>query len=287
MHPIHPRQAAMLGVFLAGFGLAQAQPATETLADRLEAANTPDERAAILRELSPNAAELFTFCFERGGKRYTDRNYDGAMKSFQAALAASTAISDQRGIGRSWFAMGRTNLTQGEIELGVERVEKGLAASTAVSDKPYVAFELKTLSRYYRMLGRLTEARDVSERGRAVYGELGDKHEFTGMLLPLSNAVNKLGDLEASASLLRQCIRESEAGGFADHLSGALNNLAGVYFEQGDYERSLQLAQRSHQLLEQDPHANRSVVISSFTNMAVDLGRMGEDARALETFDKA
>lgn len=280
---------ATLVLFLSCLGSAQAPSAPsalESLADRLESANADDERSAILRAPGGSPAELLTLCLERGNKRYADRNYPGALKSFRAALAVSSAISDQRGIGRSWEGIGRSD-TQSRTEIAVAAFARALDASTAAADKAAMAEELRALSRLYRPMGRLMEAKETAERAIALYRELGNRLQSTSMLLTLSNAVNELGDIETATALLRQCLREAEEGGFTDVVMRALVNLGGVYFEQGDYERSLQYTQRSLQLNEQAPKPNRGLLVTLYVNAAVDFDRLGDDVRALEYFDKS
>jgi len=283
--------SARLALFLVLPWLVSAQApsvpaALESLADRLESVNTDEERSAILRAPAVPPAELLSLCLQRGEQRYAQRNYADALKSLRAALAVASAIADQRGIGRSWEGISRSDV-QAKPEIIVAALLKGLEASTAAADKATMAEEWRGLGRIYRPMGRLLEAKDAAERAIVLYRELGNRLQSTSMLLTLSNAVNELGDIETATSLLRQCLREAEEAGFNDVVMRASINLGGVYYEQADFERSLQYMQRALQIGELNPRANRGILITLYTNTAVDLAKVGEEARALEYYEKA
>jgi CHAT domain-containing protein len=268
--------------------IAAAQENTpEALANRLEAASTDSERAAILSANPDRRADLLKIVTAHGAASFAKPDYDSALRSYRAALAIAVSTSDQAEVARTWRWIGACLYRKNDLNGALEIENKALELSTKIGDQQIVAETLQGLTAAYIALGRLDDAEQTARRAIMVNKEIGNKRRVAAMMVNLSTILGERGDQEAKAEILRQTIQESEQNGFKDILVPAVNNLGVLYYDQGEYERSLQYIRRAGELLaaQKPPDNHRLAMLHS--NIAVMLARLGRDQEALQEYDTA
>lgn len=261
----------------------QAQDAA-ALAAKLEAAPTDSDRAAILAAEPALKAEAAKILATHGTDLFAKNDPDGALKSYYALLAINLSDSDETAAARTWRRIAGCLARKGDLPGAIAIGEKAVAISTRLADKLNIAEASQQLTGQYYRLGRFDEAETAARRGMAAYNELGEKRRATAMLINLSTALGEKGNQAAKAEFLRQAIQESDASGFKELLGPALNNLGVLYYDQGEYERSLQYMRRAMDLFASDAARGKEYIARTHSNIAVMLARLGQDKEASEEY---
>jgi CHAT domain-containing protein len=215
------------------------------------------------------------------------RNYEQALQDYYTVLAIAVANSDELEIARTWRKIGQVFSRKNDLKVAVVYGEKALELSTRLADKQNIADASSALVGPYLYLGRLDEAEQAARRAQAGYTELGDRRRAVASSVNVATVVGEKGDQIQKAALLRELIRECEQAEFNDILSQAVNNLAVVYHDQGDFERSLQYLRRSLELLLRSPPVDPYLLSSGHSNIAVMLAALGRDKEALAEYAEA
>ncbi len=229
---------------LAGAALFAQDGTLKELAERLEAAQTDAERSAIASAEAQNR-ELYKLVSDHATDRSAHGDWAGALKSYRAALALSAARSDNPETARNLWNTGNTLYKLQDLSGALDPLHRAFQLATETGDRRTAADSLQVLATCDMLLGRLEEAETVERRAIAAFRELGDAHQVANLTVTLSTILGEKGDQDAKAEILRRMIREAEQAGYNDVLGRALNNLGVVYYDQGDYERSLQYVSRA------------------------------------------
>jgi CHAT domain-containing protein len=264
----------------------QPSPA-DALADRLESARTDPDRAAILAEQPALRAEILKIVTARAAAAFGKNQWDAALADYYAMFAIANANGDQKEIARVGRFIGRCYSRKNQLTTAADFLEKSLALAARMGDKENIAEAHGQLVTVYLFLGRLEEGEQSGRKARAGFLELGNKRNAIASTINLSTVVGEKGDQIQKAALLREAIRECEEAGFEDYLARAVNNLAVVYHDQGEYERSVQYLQRSTELLVKSNSADDRTVSGSHSNMGVMLAALGRDKEALAEYGLA
>ena len=187
---------------------------------------------------------------------------------------------------RKLWQEGNALYKAGKIQGAVEVLGRARELSEANGDKRTAADSLQVLASCNLLLGRLDEAEQLERRGIALYGELGDAHQAAHLTVTLSTILGEKGDQDAKAEILRRMIGESEKAGWDDVLGRAVNNLGVVYYDQGDYERSLQYVSRAADLLTKT-NPDPLMPARFHTNIGVMHQFLGHDKEAFDEYAKA
>jgi len=262
-------------------------PQAESAAKDLEAAATDQERAAIVDAHLEVRADIQKIVLADATDWFAKFDYDNALKGYRAVLAIANANKDDARLAATWrmigVCLGRKNDAAGYAEFE----QKALDLSARIGDKATQAEALLGLTAAYATLGRLEDAERVGRQGIALNQELGNQRRAAALQVNLSTILGEKGDQEAKAVMLREAIQTSEAGNFPDVLAGALNNLGVVYYDQGDYERSLQYLRRAADVMEKQPVQDKSRLATMHSNMAVMLAGLDRTRQAFAEYDKA
>ena len=262
-------------------------PSAETIAQRLEAAVTDQERAAILPGEPDVRAKVLEIVMAHAADALKKNDNERALQANYAGLTIAVANSDEKEIARAWRRISQCFSRKNDLKAAVEYGEKALELSTRLADKQNIVDALFTLTSPYLYLGRLDDAEQAARRANAGYLELGDRRHAVAASVNLATVVGEKGDQTQKAALLREVIRECQQAGFNDYLFHAVNNLAVVYHDQGDFERSLQYLRRSLELLLGSPPVDPHLLSTTHSNIAVMLAALGRDKEALAEYAAA
>lgn len=267
--------------------LVSAQPSADSIAARLEAAAADADRAAILAERPDLRGEVLKIVSAHATAAFAKPDYDQALQDYHAVLAIHIANSDPIEIARAYRRISQCLYRKNELRAAVEYGEKSLDLSLKIDDKASIAESYGQLVGSYIFMGRLDDARQMAAKAHEGFLELGDKHRAAGSLINLAFIAGEKGDETEKAALLRQAILACEEGGFDDYLGPALNNLAVLYHDQGDYERSLVYLRRAGELLDRQPSPDPIHISGLHSNTAIMLAQLGRDKEAFAEYDEA
>lgn len=265
---------------------ARAQSVEEILT-QLENGVTDQDRASLVAAQPPDRSPLRKLAAERGAQRWDKADYDGAIKSFRAALALAQAASDEKDVGFNLRRIGNCYQRKRDLAPAIEILKKAAETSASAQDRRGVAEAQSDLSVCLFSSARLDEAERAARESIAAFTDVGDKKRATAVTLNLSTFLGEKGDQESKAALLRQVIRTCEDEGFNDYLVFAINNLGVFYFDQGDYERSLQHSRRTLELMHKYNKADPYKEGMMLSNLGVMHQYLGHEKEALESYNQA
>src|SRR5262249_41103354 len=110
----------VLFVVLAIGQLLSAQPAAESIAQRLEAALTNEDRTAILADQPTLRPEILKILTGHAVDSFAKNNFDQALRSNYSALAVATSIPDQAEIARAWRRISQCHQRKDDLKNAVD-----------------------------------------------------------------------------------------------------------------------------------------------------------------------
>ncbi len=221
-------------------------------------------------------------------KQLMDKHdYDGAIRVWRAVLDKAVPAADRKAEARAWLMIGKCLAQMQQLTQAVEAFGSSAKAADAAGDKGALGDALGgQLAAEYAM-GRFEDAIGHIRRASEAYAAAGNLRMVTGMKVNLAVMLGEQGDLNGKATLLREAIREAEAGGFDSFLANALNNLGDLYMHQGDYDRAIQYLDRGIEVLVRaapDDHYRKALF---YTNIGEMQGSLGHTSQAFEVYAKA
>ena len=211
---------------------------------------------------------------------------DGGHNMLAFGIHMLSAVADEKEIARTWRRIAQCFSRKYDFKAAVAYGEKALELSTRIADRQNRADTLSQLFGPYFFLGRLDEAEQAARRAHAAHLELGNRRNAVAASVNLSTVLGEKGDQIQKAALLREVLRECEQAGFNDILAKAVNNLAVVYHDQGDYERSLLYLRRCAELMKLPP-LDPYMLSTTHSNIAIMLAALGRNKEALAEYAAA
>jgi len=215
------------------------------------------------------------------------RDYDGAIQAWRAALAQAAASGERKAEAQAWLMTGRCLTRKQQLAQAVDAFNSAAKVAAAAGDNGTLGDALNEEMKAEYGLGRFKDAEAHGRRAGEAFAAAGDQRMVVGTEINVAVILGEKGDLEQKGRLLRQAIREAEAGGYDNFLANGLNNLGVLYCEQGDYGRGVQYLDRATELASRitpDDHARLAMFRTNLGEIYVYLGQTG---RALAEHAKA
>ena len=213
------------------------------------------------------------------------RDYDGAIKLWQGVLEKSAG--DLKKEALAWLGIGKALSRKQEITRALDAYSSSAKAAESAGENGTLGDALGGAMTAEYALGRFDDAEKHARRAGEAYAAAGNLGMVTGMKINVAVMLGEKGDYNGKATLLRQAIREAEAGGYNSYLANALNNLGVLYLEQGDYNRSIQYLEQGKDLLARvapNDHARAAQFAANIGSMRMYLGNTDQ---ALAEFTRA
>jgi len=214
-------------------------------------------------------------------------DYDGAIKIWRGVLEQAVSAGHRKSEARAWLMIGRCLMRKQQLAQALEALGSSAKAAEAAGDYGGLGDALGAQMTAEYGLGRFDDAEKHARRAGEAYAADGNLRMVTGMKVNVAVMLGEKGDLDGKATLLRQAVREAEAGKFDNILANALNNLGVLYCDQGDYERGLQYLARATELISRiapDDHTRKAMF---HTNLGGIHGYLGHTQEALAEHAKA
>jgi len=215
------------------------------------------------------------------------RDYDGALPAWHAVLEKAVPAGDRKGEAHAWLMIGNCLTGKQELTKAVDAFDLSVKAAEAAGDNAALGDALGAQMRAEYGLGRFDDAERHARRAGEAYAAVGNLALVTGMKVNVAVMLGEKGDMDGKATLLRQAIREAEAGGFDNYLANALNNLGVLYVDQGDYERGIQYLSRANEIASRKSPGDHSRAAMFRTNLGAMHGYLGHTRQALDEYAKA
>ena len=267
-------------------GQAQQLPenaARVSLAERLEAAESAQDRAALLDAASP---ELLALCLDRGQSFAAQSKLDPALRSYRAALDIARKLEDPAQESRAYSGIGVTHYRQGRIADALDDYRNGLAAAKSAGDEKQRAEMLRKMGVAWRGLGNFPEALAVDEESVAVFRRLGDTNGVIQVLNGIGISYVRLGNLRKAAEIFEQGVKLAESIGNQAARVNGLESLGNVYLGQGDIALSLRYLEQALAFREASGAPKREIA-NVYINLTVAYRRVDRSADAIRAAGRA
>jgi len=215
------------------------------------------------------------------------RDYDGAIQAWTAILEKAKASADRKGEAQALLNIGTALLRKQELTKALEVFQSSAAAAEAAADQGTLGDALAAEVRAEYGLGRFEDGEKHARRAGVAYAAAGNLRMVTGMKVNVAVMRGEQGDMEGEAVLLRQAIREAEAGGFNDYLANSLNNMGVVCVNTGDWERGIQYLTRANEILAKTTPNDHIRAAQLRVNLGSMNGYLGHNQQALDEYAKA
>ena len=156
----------------------------------------------------------------------------------ESALIFS-ALGDDAGLGRALAARGAAESMDADYQAARSSLERSLTLAKQVADAPGLAFALGQLGAVAQYQGDYQLSRSLREESAEVARQIGDRHSLGIALTGLAHLARLQSDFHEAAALLhKSLLLGTELGASWRVVPRALNGLAGLACDAGDYLRS-------------------------------------------------
>src|SRR5712691_1480260 len=156
----------------------------------------------------------------------------------ESALIFST-LGDEAGLGRALAARGAAESMDADYHAARSSLERSLTLAKQVADAPGLAFALGQLGAVAQYQGDYQLSRSLREESAEVARQIGDRHSLGIALTGLAHLARLQSDFHEAAALLhKSLLLGTELGASWRVVPRALNRLAGLTCDAGDYLRS-------------------------------------------------
>jgi len=250
-----------------------------TLLDRLAAAKSDQERAALLEsEGSSLNAALVDGLGKRGDQAFGRYDYPAAIELYRSMAAAAERLQDRAAIAAARYNIGRSLYRLGKGGEAIENLNAALAVAGPAHLDLRSAQVWRLLCTVYQQTGQLNQALDAADRSRRFYHAAGDVAGEGAALFNKGNVWFRKSQYRLASEAYEESLRLTE-GRDATTVNLTLTNLASLYTEQGDYDVALSYLERvmhSAAYQKMDPRSK-----------LVTLGILGTTYRRLNRYPEA
>ena len=156
-------------------------------------------------------------------------------------------------LGRLWLSLGEDEDELGGTQVAIEDYEKALSLLMGPSETQSRGLALMRLGAARQKLGDTTRATEAYKASIPVWQSVGNKGSEAAAQLMLSSMDRDRHASKESLAEAAAALQLSEAVGDRSGQAVALNEMASVYFTEGDYAKSRDLSLRALPLLDGDP----------------------------------
>ncbi|MBA3322456.1 MAG: CHAT domain-containing protein [Pyrinomonadaceae bacterium] len=275
-----------IALFLSPLCFAQDDPRTLRLAEKLVAAQTEDERAALLSaEKDLVTVELRKALVAAGRRQRIQGNFPQALSIYRLAQSVAERIDDKSGIADALRNIGTIHSLQGDPAQAFEYLQKSLPLSEAAGDQAGIAATLNNFGLLYYEQGDYGLALEYYRRSLTLYEAIGDQVGNAGRLLNIGLIHKLLGHHSLALDYYQKSLTLFEATGRKIGVAVALTNIGNIYGEQGNYSLALEHYQKSLALRE--AAGDKGGIASSLRGIGRVYQDQGNENLALEYYQKS
>ncbi|MDQ3256133.1 MAG: tetratricopeptide repeat protein, partial [Acidobacteriota bacterium] len=271
---------------LASICLAQDDPRTLRLGERLAAAQTEDERTALMAaEKELVTSELVKSLMTQGNRLMNQGNYPQALTHYQIAQGIAERIGDKEGFARSINGFGNIHYLQGDYDRALDHYRKSITLSEASSDKAGIANSFFNIGLIYRAQGDYDRALEQYRQSLTLNEMMGRKENIANSLNSIGLVYRLQGNNGLALDYYQRAAAMYEAAGNKTGVAGTLNNIGNIYRFQGNNPLALEHYQRVLALAE--ALNSQTLINYAFSNMGTVHLLQGDYSRALGLYRRS
>lgn len=261
-------------------------PSADLLANDLVAANTEQQRSALLVQYPDLVTSDMLRSLERRIERLMEQGgYEQARDLLRLDLRIAEQIGDKTGIVTSWRGIGTTHMLQGNYSLALEHYEKSLKAAEAMGSKLEFVTTFINIGAMHYALSHYTEAVSNLEKALQLAEELDNKALVLQALGNLGLIRKAQGDYDGALDYYRKSLELAERYGKTREITAILTNIANIHFSRGDYQQALDHHQRALKLDREID--NKAGIVRGLANVGLVFDSRGDSSQALDYFQQS
>ena len=184
-----------------------------------------------------------------GAVAYQQRAYDEADAHVRKSLALREAIGDLAGVARLYNNLGLLGLMRGDLRDAETNFLQSVELLERLGDAEGIALANINTGLVNFDRGNFEAAKTHLETGFALAEQIGHRFYLGLARMYLGRLSGSLGQYRVAENQLQECMHVFEELGAQDNLIDAATYLAENYLAQGDFERSMNWAVKSLDLI--------------------------------------
>ncbi|MFM8739609.1 MAG: tetratricopeptide repeat protein [Cytophagales bacterium] len=199
------------------------------------------------------------------------------------ALTLATEIDDRKGMAAAYNNLGVAYKGQGALDKALEYYLLALTIYNNIKNKEGIATTKSNLGTIYSIKKNYGQAMRYFEEAKASFTELGEQEKIIG-------SMNNLGILHSELQLFEQALKYfSQAFQLSEKIgkvsADPLNNIANLYFRQGNYKRAADYYEKAMILARNGNDQN--TLLYTLTNLGELYAQSGHTTKAQAYLDSA
>jgi CHAT domain-containing protein/tetratricopeptide (TPR) repeat protein len=241
---------------------------------------TPPQMLAQINSRQAEADRLFN----QGLQQFNTSQYQGALESWQAALAIYREIGNREREGDTLNALGVLFSITGQPQTTINFYQQALAIAREIGDQADEGRTLANLGSAYFSLGQYDHAIDLYEQQLEIAREIGDRLAESKALGGLGNAYLSLGQYNRAIDFYEQSLAITREISNRLQEGRTLGNLSTAYFSLGQYELSIDLYERSLAIARE--MEDRTGEGAALGNLGIAYFSLGQYERAIKLYEQ-
>ncbi len=180
---------------------------------------------------------------------FSGGDVDLALKYYKHSLALGESLGDENIVCISLLSIAwDLSMVKGEIDNGLEYVERALAFSKEANYKLFISNTLLYKATFYHNKGEVTRSIPLYEKSLALAKELNVKRLISSNLNNMADAYRMNGELDHALECSEQSLAQLSEIGDLKRVAGHYDFLIQILIEKGDLERAQQYFNHLEQL---------------------------------------
>lgn len=220
-------------------------------------------------------------------KGFALRNSDPQVAFYYANMCEEQAhISEsKKHLAKSYNLLGILFYKKGDFTKALAYHQKALSIRTETKDKSGMALSYTNLGNIYTDLQLFERAEGSYLKALEIYRETGDEKRATDCLINIGVLKQTIKQNDAAFENYAVALKMAEKLNDYEMRSLCLNNMAQVFFDKGNYEKSI--AYNEDALKIRNMMDNNVEVADSYLNLASNYIRLRRPEKAKENLDTA
>jgi len=269
----------IITLFLSSICLAQDDPRTLALVEKLMTAGVEEQRAALLvAEKELVTVGLRKSLIVQGKQQEISGKYQVAFEHYNLAKRVAEQINDQAGLAESLSSISYIHYLQGRYQEALETVRQALSIGEALGDEEQISFALRGAGLIYTWQGDFNLALEYYRRALSLNDTQTNKLRAAQISNNVGNVYYWQGNFPLALEYFQKGLRAAEELKSKRGIVITLSNISNVYFWQGNYSLAMENYRKALSLAEE--LGDKKVV-------AHNLGNIGYIHEAQANYDVA
>lgn len=183
---------------------------------------------------------------------YDQGDYNQALMFYQRSLQAERDAGTREGEARALQGIGLIYSLNGAYQPALQAYEQNLAIARALDNKTDLAAGLQKVGGANFSGGKLDEALTAYKEALSVRELIGDNREIALALLDVGLTLSAKQDYAGALEQYNRSRQIFEMLGSSSGIAAALLNIAQVHYLQGDFPKTVEIAQQAAEFAKKD-----------------------------------